>query len=339
MHTVSTTLGYLRPVLRLLQEKGFSISALLEEHGIPVSGLLDGGQRVPVDVSCQLMALAARQSHPTPLWKALLKHAGYSDFGGLGMALEAGGNPLTVLQRVASYHALVSDAVTLEVRAQGNTCQLTVTLSREHPPHRQSMLFLLALLAHYSRSRSDSAFFPLQIGLVQPSEEECDALRRFAGCPVVAAPLFHVQFAGADSLAPLKDSDLEIAETLEAVLQNRMQHRTHSYASLLQQWLRLNMGDTHPRLRSAASAFHMSERSLQRRLHAEGVSWKMLVETTRHQVMDPMFSAAGMPITELALTLGYSHATSFSRAFRKRYGMTPRSYRKQVLKATGQRSY
>ncbi len=333
MHTPTTTLGYLRPVLRLLHDKGFDFNTLQPLQALGDIHNTDARQRVPVSTSRQLMEQAATLCPTPPLWKSLIKHTQYSDFGGLGLTLEAGGNLLTALQRIANYHALVSDALTLRINVQPHHCQLIISLPHTEAPHRQSILYLIGLLAGYCRSRSDDRFLPECIGLTHPSDKEIAALSQHCGCPVLAANTVFIQFPAENLHTPLKDSDPELATSLETVLQGRMTTQARTYAAMLQQWLRLNIGESSPRLCSAASALHMSERSLQRRLREEGVSWSSLVQSTRQQVMDPILSTPGMPITEVALTLGYTHATSFSRAFRKRYGMTPRSYRKKMLNA------
>lgn len=156
-------------------------------------------------------------------------------------------------------------------------------------------------------------------------------LGEYCACKVEEAAVAFVEFRAQDLQAPLSDSDTELAHSLDTVLQGRLDVKKHTYANVLTQWLRMNMGETMPRLTLAANALHMSERSLQRRLHDEGLSWTMLVKTTRQQMMETILPSPDIPITEVALTLGYTHATSFSRAFRKQYGVAPSDYRKHRM--------
>lgn len=328
MRSASTTLGYLRPVLRLLESLGHDIKRLLEIHGLSADSLNDVHIRVPVTLSRAWMSLAEERV-PIPLWRALLKHTHYHDFGGLGRALEAGGSPAQVLQRLATYHALVSDAARLTIQHTANGCRLSMIPDALTPPHRQSMLYLVALLLHFCRVRGVTPFRATMVGIPGLLQEEKNALSAFFELAIVDADNFRIEFAGTSRAVQLKHSDGDIAQSMEPVLQQRLFVHQRPLAAQIQQWLRQNMADSNPRLQSVARAMHMSERSLQRRLRIEGLTWRQLVETTRQQVMTPMLAVPGMPITDVALTLGYSHATSFSRAFRRRHGITPRHYRKQ----------
>lgn len=328
MQSATTMLGYLRPVLRLLASHGLDPHQLLEAHGMPASAISESQRRVPVAVSRAWIGLAHALTRE-PLWLALVKNTHYHDFGGLGLALEAGGNAAEVLQRLATYHALVSDAASLTVRPSANGCRLSIIPNAYTPPHRQSLIYLMALLLHFSRLRATPPFRAITAGLPGASLEERHSLADFAGLPVVDADDFHIDFTGASLDVLLKDSDREMAHTMEIVLQQRLSAQQRTLTTQVQQWLRLNMSDTVPRLQVAARALHMSERTLQRRLQTEGLTWRELVEKTRLQMMDTLIDGSGLPITDLALTLGYTHATSFSRAFRRQYGMTPRHYRKQ----------
>lgn len=333
-HVPTTTLGYLRPVLRLLHANGFDFNALQGRWPLAHQAAVPVRERVPVSLSRELMQIAALHQArwgKHPLWRALILHTQYSDFGGLGLSLEAGGDLLGVLQRIATYHPLVSDAITLSMSVTDHVCRLQCLFTTDQAPHRQSILYLIGVLVSYCRSRSDNHFLPRCIGLLAPCDEEMAELSAYCGCPVVAASVTYIEFPLQTLHAPLNDSDPELVSSLEPVLQGRLNAQTSTYTAKLQHWLRMNLGETPPRLGAAAAALHLSERSLQRRLQEEGVSWTALVQSTRQQIMDPILASADTPITDIALTLGYTHATSFSRAFRRHFGMTPRHYRKKRL--------
>ncbi len=331
MQTPTTTLGYLRPLLRVMQEKGINLDTLqIPRHSLNESST-DGRLRIPVDVSRALIEQATQLCPDKPLWKSMIRHTRYHDLGGLGLSLEAGGNLLDVLQRIAYFHSLVSDALTLRINVHHDHCRLLLAASAPNTPHRQSLLYVIGLLVQYCRSRSDNRLVPQRIGLPTLTTEEGAMLGEYCACKVEESAVAFVEFRALDLQAPLSDSDTELAHSLDTVLQGRLDVKKHTYANVLTQWLRMNMGETMPRLTLAANALHMSERSLQRRLHDEGLSWTMLVKTTRQQMMETILPSPDIPITEVALTLGYTHATSFSRAFRKQYGVAPSDYRKHRM--------
>jgi AraC-like DNA-binding protein len=331
MQTPTTTLGYLRPLLRVMQEKGINLDTLHIPRQSLNESSTDGRLRIPAEVSRALIEQAAQLCPDKPLWKSMIRHTRYHDMGGLGLSLEAGGNLLDVLQRIAYFHSLVSDALTLRISVHNDYCRLLLVATDTNTPHRQSLLYVIGLLVQYCRSRSDNRLLPQCIGLPASTSEESAMLGEYCACKVEESAVAFVEFRGQDLQAPLSDSDTELAHSLDTVLQGRLDVQKHTYANVLKQWLRVNMGETMPRLSLAANALHMSERSLQRRLHDEGISWTTLLKSTRQQMMETILPSPDVPITEVALTLGYTHATSFSRAFRKQYGVAPSDYRKHRM--------
>ena len=71
-----------------------------------------------------------------------------------------------------------------------------------------------------------------------------------------------------------------------------------------------------------ARELHLSLRTFQRRLAAEGVRYDRLVDRYRREEAVRLLGA-GVPVGEVAARLGYTEPTSFSRAFRRWYGAAP----------------
>jgi len=71
----------------------------------------------------------------------------------------------------------------------------------------------------------------------------------------------------------------------------------------------------------------MSERSLQRRLSDEGLSFQVLLSETRHQLALEYLRDPSLAIVEVAYMLGYEDQNSFFRAFRQWEGKTPSVWR------------
>ena len=79
-----------------------------------------------------------------------------------------------------------------------------------------------------------------------------------------------------------------------------------------------------------AIACHLgvSRRTLRRRLDAEGTSFHELTEVCRRNVGHALLVRSELPMIEIALRLGYSDHTAFSRAFSRWFGASPRELRR-----------
>jgi AraC-like DNA-binding protein len=80
-------------------------------------------------------------------------------------------------------------------------------------------------------------------------------------------------------------------------------------------------------LKSVADGLKAPVWTLQRRLRDQGITFSELVEDVRRKLARHYVHQSGIPLTEVALLLGYSEASAFSRAFRQWYGVSPRTLR------------
>ncbi|CAH0281620.1 MULTISPECIES: AraC-like transcriptional regulator QhpR [Erwinia] len=86
-----------------------------------------------------------------------------------------------------------------------------------------------------------------------------------------------------------------------------------------------------PVLEEVADKMGLSSWSLQRRLREEGLSFTALVDAVRCEMAKHYLQQRQLPISEMALLLGYSEVSAFSRAFRRWFGISPRQWRQDEL--------
>jgi AraC-like DNA-binding protein len=80
-----------------------------------------------------------------------------------------------------------------------------------------------------------------------------------------------------------------------------------------------------------AGEFDLSPRTLQRRLSAAGWTYKSLVDDVRFAVARQRVAQTDVLLKALATDLGFAEQASFTRAFRRWAGVTPREYRRRLL--------
>ena len=67
-----------------------------------------------------------------------------------------------------------------------------------------------------------------------------------------------------------------------------------------------------------------------REFSANNISFKSLVEDVRRDLAISYMKQRQLPLSEVALLLGYSELSAFSRAFRRWTGRSPRTYRANI---------
>lgn len=78
-----------------------------------------------------------------------------------------------------------------------------------------------------------------------------------------------------------------------------------------------------------AQRLHQSERSLQRRLAAEGCRFAELLDQVRRELAQRYIADPRLALGEVAYLLGFAEPSPFHRAFRRWTGMTPTAARRQ----------
>ncbi|MGZ0153503.1 AraC family transcriptional regulator [Kribbella sp. WER1] len=85
-----------------------------------------------------------------------------------------------------------------------------------------------------------------------------------------------------------------------------------------------------PNAGQVAARLYLSDRTLRERLAAEGTSFRGLLDEIRERLAEELL-LKGVPVTEIAQSLGYVELSSFSQAFRRWKGSSPRAYRASFL--------
>ncbi|EAT12199.1 AraC family transcriptional regulator [Bermanella marisrubri] len=80
-------------------------------------------------------------------------------------------------------------------------------------------------------------------------------------------------------------------------------------------------------LERLANKLHLSPRSLRRHLKNVGVSYKALFETERKRQAIKQVQLGNIALDKLAEELGYQNTSSFSRAFKRWFGLSPQQYK------------
>jgi len=129
---------------------------------------------------------------------------------------------------------------------------------------------------------------------------------------------------------PVRRDDAALSRFLEgapgriAMLYRRDRESVRQVRDLLAQHLPASLS-----IEAVASALHQSPRTLHRRLHEEGSSFRAIKDALRRDLALARLERPEEPIGQIAADLGYAELSAFFRAFRNWTGMAPSAYRKR----------
>ena len=167
---------------------------------------------------------------------------------------------------------------------------------------------------------------PSRVELMRP-EAHRRIYEEYFGCSVkFGARRNKVIFRGEDVNQPFVTSNPElldlVAPQLEAELKQQLAEKEQAKGILK----RLLAGQK-PRLEDVAVELRVSNRTFQRRLLEEGITFHELVEEARRELAQHYSSRTSIELNETAYLLGYEDPNSFIRAFHKWEGTSPGEWR------------
>lgn len=185
-------------------------------------------------------------------------------------------------------------------------------------------LFASELATRYPAARLNSAAMLLEDGAVTTSAAVSSAfdlaihlVKRHLGAEVATA-------TARVTLLPAQRTSQQ-----PYVAPHLVAPRLPSFSQSLLQWFESRLTD-HYDLERVALAFHISSRTLMRRVKAEtGMSPLTLLQHARVSKAQQLLSGTNWPIARIIEAVGYSDASSFARLFTQQVGETPAKYRRR----------
>jgi AraC-like DNA-binding protein len=150
--------------------------------------------------------------------------------------------------------------------------------------------------------------------------------RLFGVSPRFGVEVNAIEFDRATIEQPLASADPALSSVIERHAEALLAARpepAETTANRVRRLLGAMLGEGEVSLAGAASRLRMSERSLQRRLAAEGVSFDAVLDELRRDLALRYLADARLAIAEVAYLLGYSEPSAFHRAFKRWTGETP----------------
>jgi AraC-like DNA-binding protein len=141
-------------------------------------------------------------------------------------------------------------------------------------------------------------------------------------------------FARADAISPLPTAHPLLAEVLERLAGEHLQRLDlarvggRARAAIIRQ-----LPDGEPRRQEIASTLEMSDRTLHRRLEAEGTTFQRLLDDTRRELAQQYLGQTDVSLADATYLLGFGDQSSFFRACKRWFGTSPRLYRIRLMGA------
>jgi len=319
----------------------FNLFAYLEENNIDVKSLCASCHMDYVEFRRQ--ATTSREEEKECLWRNSLKLVENQELGfelglttntaalGLfGMIIQNSSTVGQALQHTASFVPLVSKIVNYKVLLKGHQFEVVTTHVEGANilyPNRSKQLALMALaltIRFYSiltlnkvitdkivlpRHVKDTTIFKQYAHAITHSEKDeykIIASTKYLNHKIINADNDTLNLLIEKAYDTLESSKENLAERVEKILVTQYFRDFQS-------------------VEQVATQLNMSARTLQRKLGKEDTSFTIILDKIRYGFASASLQRNGT-VKETALSLGYSDTTSFSKAFKKWSGQSPKQF-------------
>ncbi|MCJ0972372.1 AraC family transcriptional regulator [Pseudomonas sp. PS1] len=334
MNQRTTSSSWANGIVQALSLGGVDCHALFDELGLDYQALQDADARFPQDAMTQLWQRAVALTGNAAIGLNLARVMRPGAMHVVGYALMSSATLKESFQRLVRYQRIIAEGADVSFEPDGGGYRLTLAIHGDRlPAARQSAEGSLASTLAFCRWLTDRPLIPLEASFEGPTPEDVEPYQALFQCPLqFSAPRHSLLFRHADLTVPLPTANPELAnlhdrfagQYLARFTDSRITHRTRQLLCRL-------LPEGEPRRDAVAQLLHLSERTLQRRLHEEGTSFQQLLDDTRRTLAEQYLAQPELALLEIGYLLGFADPSNFFRAFRRWHSMTPGEYRAERL--------
>ncbi len=330
----SATGGIARLVCARIRESGIELAPLLTKAGLSIEQIENREARVKVGSQIRFLELSAAASQDDFLGFHVARDFDLREIGLVYYVLASSESLGDAMRKAERYSSVANEGISLRFGARQETAITLTHVGVDRRSDRQHMEFWLTTLVRICRQLTDRRLMPSQVRVAHNRAATPATVRSFLGCEIeFGSNVDQIIFPEAVKLMPIVSADPYLNELLTKYCDEALAHRKSSSTSLrsrVENAIAQLLPHGRARANEIARQLGMSHRSLVRRLALEGLTFSEVLDELRVDLAKSHLRAGKLPISQMAWLLGYREVSSFTHAFKRWTGMTPRQARKKA---------
>ena len=330
-HLPVATGGMSRLAYKHALAAGIDLDAQLREAGLTRAQIEN--PRTPIKVRDQIkfLNLVAAAVGDDFLGFHLAQECDLREIGLLYYVLASSETLIDALQRAVRYSTIVNEGVS-QTCIDGKDVGLSfhyVGVSRH--PDRHQIEFWITAIVRTCRQLTGFRVVPERVRLVHHRPAGTELAEFFGDHIEFGAPVDDIVFPASIRNSRIVSADPYLNNLLISYCEEALGHRKRrrgSFQSAVENTIAPLLPHGKATAADVARQLGLSQRTFARRLSMEGVTFSELLENLRSDLASRYLVEGDIAVSEVAWLLGYREVGSFSHAFRRWTGKTPR----QVLR-------
>lgn len=253
-----------------------------------------------------------------------------SHLSSLGYAWLASSSLHTALNRLSRYVRIINDAISIQLEENEGNMIISISSEDREVPAYYHADASSAIILSMCRVNYGEELNPVSVSFKHSVTECSGEYFRFFRCPVeFDAEENRIVFTSEVVNKRLISSNPQLAQINDQVMINYLARLDKNdivqqvKVAIIDQLPSGNVTDD-----SVSEAIYTSKRSLQRKLNEQGTTFKTILTEVRKDLACKYIYDRNLTLTEISFMLGFSEMSSFSRAFKRWTGESPKEFRK-----------
>jgi AraC-like DNA-binding protein len=320
--------GILEHFRSALEALGGDADRLLRQADVAPEVMTIPGIYLPYANYMTLMDLAARATGTPHFGLEMMRLATTETLGTTGIIMAQADTVGAAWQSLAHFYGNLDSFGTVSMWQTGSHAVMSYAIPGNHLPGARQVYDAAAGLAtNIMKQFCGTAYRPTAVGLPYPEPGD---LTCYAGLATEEirfdANAMELYFERAVLERRLPDRKDKTGSALERYFANREVGITNRTTRRVEDIIRRLLPTGKCTLPLVAETLSTTDRTLQAHLESEHSSFRELMEKIRREIATYHLSRGDMQLTQLAMILGYSELSAFSRSFRRWYGESPRGW-------------
>ena len=320
--------GITRTAYAFASRAHVSVGPMLKRANLSVQQVKNPRLRIAVKDQIKFLNLVAGKLQDEFLGIRLAQAIDLRELGLLYYVMASSDTLGDGLRRAARYSTIQNEGVQVKYHADK---LVTVTFHYLGVPRqfdRHQIEFFITILLRACRKFSGLALVPLRVKLMHHRSRLPSEIKRLFGAHVeFACDADEVVYAGSIARAPSANADPYLNALLvrycDEVIAKRRKNST-TWQLKVENAIVPLLPHGHARIGKVAAELGVSRRTLARRLAAEGLTFRKVLDSLRFDLARRYLREKELPISEVAWLLGYHETSALNHAFKRWSGSTPK---------------